>query len=147
MIVYLDVGEELEFVGLERFYYLLFDCGGVAEIRQGVVTEDVHLLVGEICFCEDVLDFYQSSVEGLEPLPELIIYVQTAAEVEVREERGSKVFAWNALLPDRSTGETENEGFDGGVALRLERGDQGVDALTGSWNDVLIRDDTEAVGC
>ncbi len=63
---------------------------------------------------------------------------EAAAEVQEREHRGGEVLAWFALLPVRSTGEAKDEGFNGGVALRLERGDQGGDSLAGGGSDGLI---------
>ena len=143
----LEVGEQLEFVGLQGMDDLGFEIVGGAALGDDVLSEDLHLFVGEVCVGKNVLYLYETFVQLLVTIPEMFADGEAAAEVEEREHRGGEVLAWFALLPVRSTGETENEGFDGGVALRLERGNQGVDALMRSRNHVLIRDDTEAVGC
>ena len=142
-----DVGEQLEFVGLQGTYDLRFEIIGGAALGDDVLAEDGHLFVGEVCVSKNVLYLYETFVQLLETIPEMFADGEAAAEVEEREHRGGEVLALGRFAPVRSTGEAENEGFDGGVALRLERGNQGVDALTRSRNHVLIRDDAEAVGC
>ena len=141
----LDVREKLEFIGLQGTDDLGFKSSGGAVLGDDVGAEDLHLLLGEVCVGKNVLYLYETFAQLLVRVPDVVTDGEAAAEVQEREHGGGEVLTLGRFAPVRTAGEAKDEGFDGGVALRLERGDQGVDALTGSRDDVLIRDDTEAV--
>ena len=61
----LDVSEELEFVGLQGTYDLGFERIGGTALGNDVGAEDLHLLLGEVGVCKNVLYLYETFVQLL----------------------------------------------------------------------------------
>ena len=99
LIVYLDVREELQFVGLQGMDDLGFEIVSSTALGDDVVTEDGHLFVGEVCVSKNVLYLYETFVQLLVRVPDMLTDSEAAAEIQKREHRGGEVFAWVALLP------------------------------------------------
>ena len=136
----------MEFVGLQGTDDLGFEVRSGAALSDDVGAEDFHLGMGEVGVGQNGFNLYETFAQLLVAVPDMVANGEAAAEVHEWEHRGGEILALGRFAPVGATGETKDEGFDGGVALRLERGNQGVDALTRSRNQVLVRDDAEAVG-
>ena len=127
--MHLDIRQQLEFVGLPGAYDLFFDRFTGAILDYDLRTEYLHLFLGEVSISQNVLDFYETVMQLLVAVPDMFPYGEPTAEVQQREHCGTKVFTLGTLLPVRSAGETENQGLDGTVTLRLERVHQRIDTL------------------
>lgn len=141
----LNIGKQLEFVGLQGADDLGFEVRSGAPLSDDVGAEDFHLGMGEVGVCENGFNLYETFAQLLVRVPDVVANGEAAAEVQEREHGGGEVLALGRFAPVGAAGEAKDEGFNGGVALRLERGNQGVDALTRSRNHVLVRDDAEAI--
>ena len=89
----LNVGEQLELVGLQGADDLGFEVGSGAALSDNVGTEDVHLLMREVCVGKDGLDFDKTFAELLVTIPEMGMDGEATAEVQEREHRGGEVLA------------------------------------------------------
>ncbi len=76
----LDVGEQLEFVGLQGVNDLGFERGGAASLGDDVLTKDGHLFVGEVCISKNVLYLYESFAQLLVRVPDMFTDGEAAAE-------------------------------------------------------------------
>lgn len=78
-------------------------------------AEDLHLLVREVCVGKNGLNLYKTFAQLLVGVPDMFADGETAAEAQEREHCGGEVFTWFALLPVRSTGETDDADDAGAV--------------------------------
>lgn len=115
----LDVRQELEFVRLQGTDDLGFESCGGTSLGDDVGAEDLYLLLGEVCVSKNVLNLYETFAQLLITVPDVVADGEAAAEVQEREHRDGEVLALGRFAPVVTTGEAKDEGFNGGIALRL----------------------------
>ena len=67
----LEVGQELEFVGLQRADDLGLEVRSGTALSDDVRTEDLHLIVGKVCIGQNGLYLYKTFAELLVRIPEM----------------------------------------------------------------------------
>ena len=80
--MHLDIRQQLEFIGLQGAYDLFFDRFAGAVLCDDLRTEYLHLFLGEVSICENVLDFYETVMQLLIAVPDMFPYGEAATEVQ-----------------------------------------------------------------
>ena len=91
--MYLDVRQELEFVGLQGADDLGFEVRSGASLGDDVGAEDLHLGMGEVGVCQNGFNLYETFAQLLVRVPDVVADGETAAEAQEREHRGGEVLA------------------------------------------------------
>ena len=76
--MHLDVRQQLEFVGLQGADDLFFDRFAGAILDYDLRTEYLHLFLGEVCVCENVLNLYETFMQLLVAVPDMLPYGEAA---------------------------------------------------------------------
>ena len=84
----LQVCQELEFVGLQGMDDLGFEIGGGTSLGDDVRAEDLHLRLREVGVSKHVLYLYETFVQLLVGVPDMLTDGEAATEIQEREHRG-----------------------------------------------------------
>lgn len=115
----LDVRQELELVGLQGADDLGFEVRSCSTLSDDVGAEYFHLGMREVGVGKNGFYLYETFAQLLVRVPDVVADGETAAEVLEWEHRGGEVLTLGRFAPVVSTGEAKDEGFNGGIALRL----------------------------